>query len=61
MRKEEVLQMAATIAAGILSNPVMGSVVLDGWERQQLIQTVIQDTFNIVQNTGIIIKESSND
>lgn len=57
MKTEAVLQMAATIASGILANPVMGHVIGNNWEIQMVIQQTIQNTINAVQSSGIDIEE----
>lgn len=57
MKKETVVQMAATICSGIFSNPCVGNVIQDSWDRQQWIQSVIQDVRSAVIGSGINIED----
>lgn len=57
MKKETVLQMAATIASGILANPAMEVTSLNDWEIQQVIVRCVQSTANAVRSTGLEIDD----
>lgn len=57
MKKSEVFQMAATITAGILSNPGASHLATDNWAQQQILHSSIQNTINACLTMGINIEE----
>ncbi len=57
MKRKDVMQMVATIVAGILSNPACGISASDYYLRQQLIWQTTQDVVNSVAQLGIVITE----
>ena len=57
MRKSEVLQMAATMCAGIFANPTSGELMHNRYGRQTVITEMVQDTITALQMAGISIEE----
>ena len=59
MKREVIIQAAATITAGILANPASASLIINNnnWDYQQIITNAIQNTIAAVLNAGIIIED----
>jgi hypothetical protein len=54
---KDVLCMVATMCAGIFANTATGHLIIDRYNRQQIIQQMIWDVTNAVKAAGITIKE----
>jgi hypothetical protein len=59
MKKDDILKMACTVAAGALSNPVMTDLCnpVNSGPRQQLIHALTEEIKAIVFRMGITIEE----
>ena len=53
---KDILNMVATMCAGIFSNPTAGYLMTNQYERQQIIQQMIWDVKSAVQAAGITIE-----
>lgn len=56
---KDILHAAAVICAGVMANPTSGRLLDSQYERQMLIDQMLQDVRNAVVSTGINIVDSN--
>ena len=57
VERKDIMNMVATMCAGIFSNPASGDVARDSYMRQQTIQQLTRDVQTAVQDAGLSIIE----
>lgn len=61
MKKSEIVNVAAVIMAGMMSNPAAAGLIGQNysWERQQLFHSLLNDIGYAVMNYGVTIEEDN--
>lgn len=59
MKQSEVMQMAATMCAGIFANPTSGELMHNRYGRCSVINEMIQDVMSALQVAGITIVDDN--
>lgn len=53
IKNKDILDMVAIMSAGIFSNPSSSDLIRNPYERQQIIQELIQETYEAIKWAGI--------